>query len=56
MQDEIKQVEVKQPNAFEVKADDNTDINEDIKYEPPKEYTSVKTEVLDLSEIQNKEE
>ena len=53
--DEIKQVEVEQPNAFDVKSDGNIDINEDIKYEPPKEYTGVKTEVLDLSDI-NKEE
>ena len=54
--DEIKQVEIKQPNAFEVTSDGNTDINENIKYEPPKEYTGVKTEVLDISDIVNKEE
>ena len=55
-EDEIKQVEIKQPNAFEVTTDGNTNINEDIKYEPPKEYTGVKTEVLDISDIVNKEE
>jgi len=55
-EDEIKEVEIKQPNAFETKTDGNTDINEDIKYEPPKEYTGVKTEVLDLSDIIKKEE
>lgn len=55
-EDEIKQVEIEKPNAFETKADGNTDINEDIKYEPPKEYTGVKTEVLDLSDIVDKEE
>ena len=55
-EDEIKQVEIEKPNAFETKADGNTDINEDIKYEPPKEYTGVKTEILDISDIVNKEE
>ena len=55
-EDEIKQVEVEKPNAFEAKADGNTDINEDIKYEPPKEYTGTKTEILDISDIVKKEE
>ncbi len=55
-EDEIKEVRIEQPNAFEVKMDGNTDINEDIKYEPPKEYTGTKTELLDLSDIVNKEE
>ena len=55
-EDEIKQVEVEKPNAFEARADGNTDINEDIKYEPPKEYTGTKTEILDISDIVKKEE
>ena len=55
-EDEIKEVEVEKPNAFETKADGNTDINEDIKYEPPKEYTGTKTEVLDISDVVKKEE
>lgn len=52
-EDVIKRVEIKQPNAFEIKTDGNTNINEDIKYEPPKEYTGVKTEVLDITDIVN---
>ena len=55
-EDVIKEVEIEKPNAFEVKMDGNTDINEDIKYEPPKEYTGTKTEILDLSDIVGKEE
>lgn len=55
-EDIIKEVEVEKPNAFQTVPDGNTDINEDIKYEPPKEYTSVKTEILDISDIVNKEE
>ena len=48
--------EIKGPSAFGNKTDGNTDINEDIDYESPKEYTSTKTEVLDISDIVGKEE
>ena len=48
--------EIKGPSAFNNSTDGNTEINEDIKYEPPKEYTGTKTELLDLSDIVDKEE
>jgi hypothetical protein len=48
--------EIKGPSAFGNSIDGNTDINEDIKYDQPKEYTSNKTEVLDISDIVDKEE
>ena len=48
--------EIKGPSAFGNSTDGNSDINEDIDYEPPKEYTGTKTELLDISDIVDKEE